>query len=145
MSVKILGCAVLCILFAGCLFAQNNTGTIQGSVTDPSGAVLSGAAITVRNMDTGSTATSRTTNAGVYSVPNLVPGRYSVTVEAPGMRRYSQSGITIRTSTTTTVDVTTQLGEVSKALEVSADAVQLETATSDLGVRVEPTLIQKLP
>lgn len=142
---KILGCAVLCILFAGCLFAQNNTGTIQGSVTDPSGAVLSGAAITVRNMDTGSTATSRTTNAGVYSVPNLVPGRYSVTVEAPGMRRYSQSGITIRTSTTTTVDVTTQLGEVSNALEVSADAVQLETATSDLGVSVEPTLIQNLP
>jgi Carboxypeptidase regulatory-like domain/TonB dependent receptor len=143
--VKALACVVVCVLFACCLFAQNNSGTIQGTVMDPSGAVLSGAAITVKNMDTGVTVNSRTTDAGVYSVPNLVPGRYSITVEVAGMRRYSQDGVTVRTSTTTTVDVKTQVGEVSNAVNVVGDAVQLETATSDLGVNVEPTLVQNLP
>lgn len=142
---KVLTCLVVCVLFVGCLFAQNNNGTIQGTVTDPSGAVISGAAISVKNMDTGATENTRTTDAGVYSVPNLTPGRYSVSMTFAGMRPYSQDGITVRTSTTTTVDIKTQVGDVSNAITVSADAAQLETATSDLGVNVEPALVQNLP
>ncbi len=107
--------------------------------------MLSGAAITVSNMDTGATVSSQTTDAGVYSVPNLPPGRYSVTMEAPGMRRYAQDGITVRTTTTTTVDIQTQVGDVKSTVTVNADASQLETVTSDLGVSVEPTLVQNLP
>lgn len=142
---KALLCVLVCVLAVGSLFAQNNYGAIQGTVTDASGAVLGNATIAVKNMDTGATVNSRTTDAGVYSVPNLSPGRYSVTVESPGMRRYSQDGITVRTSTTSTVDVKTEVGEVNNAVTVSADALQLETATSDLGVNVEPTLVQNLP
>lgn len=142
---KPLACVVACVLVVGCLFAQNNAGTIQGTITDPDGAVMKGAAVTVRNMDTGVTVSTQSTDAGVYSVPGLAPGRYSVTVEAQGMRRFSQDGVTVRTSTTTTVDVKTQVGEVSNAVTVNADAAQLETATSDLGVNVEPTLVQNLP
>ena len=138
-------CFVVCILAVGCLYAQNNSGTIQGTVTDPSGAVVPGAAITVKNMDTGLTVSTQTTGAGVYSAPNLPPGRYSVTVEAKGMRLFSQQGVTVRTSTTSTVDVKAELGEVSNAVNVSGDALQLETVTSDLGVNVEPTLVQNLP
>jgi hypothetical protein len=143
--VKALACVVFCVLVVGCVFAQNNAGTIQGTVTDSSGAVVPGAKITVKNMDTGATVTSTSTGAGLYSASNLAPGRYSVTVEAAGMRRFSQDGVTVRTSTTTTVDVQTQVGEVANAITVTADAVQLETATSDLGVNVEPTLVQNLP
>jgi hypothetical protein len=143
--VKALVCVLVCVLAVGGLFAQNNTGTIQGTVMDPSGAVLGNATIIVKNMDTGVTVNSRSTDAGVFSVPNLAPGRYSVTVESAGMRRYSQDGVTVRTSTTTTVDVKTEVGEVNNAVTVNADAVQLETATSDLGVNVEPTLVQNLP
>ncbi len=138
-------CFVVCTFAFVCLYAQNNTGAIQGTVTDPSGAVLPGVAIIVKNMGTEVTVNSQSTDAGIYSVPNLAPGRYSVTVEAKGMRRFSQEGITVRTSTTTTVDVRTQIGEVSNDVTVSADAVQLESVTSDLGVNVEPTLVQNLP
>jgi Carboxypeptidase regulatory-like domain/TonB dependent receptor len=143
--VKSLICFVVCILAFGCLYAQNNSGTIQGTVTDPSGAVVPGAAIIVRNMDTGLTVSTQTTDAGVFSAPNLPPGRYSVSVEAKGMRRFTQEGVTIRTLTTTTVDVKTDVGEVTNAVNVNGDALQLETATSDLGVNVEPSLVQNLP
>ena len=78
---KTLACVVACVLIVGSLFAQNNSGTIQGTVTDPDGAVLAGANISVKNMDTGATVNSQTSGAGVYSVPNLPPGRYSVTVD----------------------------------------------------------------
>jgi len=143
--VKIVAYVFACILAVGCLFAQNNTGSIQGTVADPDGAVVGGATITVRNMDTGSTTTTQTTDAGIYSVPNLPPGRYSVAAEAKGMRRYVQEGVTVRTSTTTTLNVKTQLGEVSNDVTVSADAAQLETTTSDIGSTVESTLVSNLP
>ncbi len=138
-------CFVVCSLAFGSLFAQNNSGTIQGTVSDPSGAVLPGAAIVVKNMDTGLSVSTRSTDAGVYSAPNLPPGRYSVSVEAKGMRRFVQEGVTVRTSTTTTVDVKTEVGEVTNAVNVTGDALQLETATADLGVTVGADLVQNLP
>ncbi|MBV9265813.1 MAG: carboxypeptidase regulatory-like domain-containing protein, partial [Acidobacteriaceae bacterium] len=127
------------------LLAQNDTGTIQGTVTDPNGAPISSASVTVSNMDTGVSVSTHTTDAGVYSVPNLQPGRYSVVMESTGMRRYSQEGVTVRTSTTSTVDIQAQLGDVKSTVTVTGDAPQLETTTSDLGANVEPALVQNLP
>ncbi len=76
------GC-LACCLIALSLWGQTNSGNIRGTITDPSGAALAGAAVTARNMDTGLSITTASTDAGLYSVPNLPPGRYSVSVEAP--------------------------------------------------------------
>ena len=71
-------CALALVLLASTvsLHAQTTNGGIQGTVTDPNGGAVSGASVTGRNLDTGLTLTTTTTDAGIYSLPNLPPGRY---------------------------------------------------------------------
>ena len=92
------------------MWGQNTSGAIQGTVVDPSGAALPGATVTARNMGTGVTATATTTERGVYALPNLPPGSYAVTVEATGMKKYMQEGITVSTNSTVGLDLQLQLG-----------------------------------
>src|SRR5216684_6492456 len=127
------------------LHAQTTNGSIQGTVTDPSGAAIGGASVTGRNMDTGLTITTVTTDAGLYSLANLPPGRYAVTVEEPSLKKYSREGVTVQTGATVALDVQMQLGAVSENVTVIADASQLQTATSDIGSTVQRTLVANLP
>jgi hypothetical protein len=96
-------------------------------------------------LDTGLTQATSTTDAGIYSLPNLPPGRYSVVVEAPGLKKYSQEGVTVSTGTTVSLDIPMQVGGVSENVTVIADASQLQTATSEIGSTVEPVLVANLP
>ena len=127
------------------LRAQTTNGSIEGSVTDPSGAAVAAANVTARNMDTGLTQGTTTTQAGIYSLPNLPPGRYSVTVEAPNLKKYAQEGVTVTTGTAISLNIPMQLGAVSESITVSADATQLQTTTSEIGATVSPTLVANLP
>jgi Carboxypeptidase regulatory-like domain len=127
------------------LRAQTTNGSIQGTVTDPSGAAVGGANVTGRNLDTGLTAATVTSDAGLYSLANLPPGRYAVTIEGPNFKKYLRDGVTVQTGSTTSLDVAMQMGGVTENVTVSADASQLETSTSDLGATVQQSLIQNLP
>jgi hypothetical protein len=127
------------------LHAQTTNGSIEGSVADPSGGAVAGASVTARNLDTGLTQTTTTTDAGLYSLPNLPPGRYSVTVEAPNLKKYSREGVTVTTGTAVALDIRMQLGAVSESITVSADASQLQATTSEIGATVSPTLVANLP
>jgi hypothetical protein len=127
------------------LRAQTTNGGIQGTITDPSGAGISGASVQARNMDTGLNLTTTTTDAGIYSLPNLPPGRYSVLVEVPNLKKYSREGVTVVTGTVVSLDIQMQLGAVSENVTVTADASQLQTATSDIGATVQSTLVANLP
>src|SRR5450631_760970 len=140
-------CAGLLVLWVsvGSLHAQTTNGGIQGTVTDPNGGAVSGASVTSRNLDTGLTQATSSTDAGIYSLPNLPPGRYSVVVEAPGLKKYSQEGVTVLTGTTVSLDIPMQVGGVSENVTVIADASQLQTATSEIGSTVEPVLVANLP
>jgi len=128
-----------------CVLAQTTNGSIQGTVTDPSGATVGGAKVTARNLDTGLTISTVTTDAGLYSLANLPPGRYTVAVEGPNLKKYSREGVTVQTDATVALDVQMQIGAVSDNVTVTADATQLETATSDIGVTLQTSLIQNLP
>jgi Carboxypeptidase regulatory-like domain/TonB dependent receptor len=141
--IPILG--ALCFLFAVSLHAQTTNGSIEGAVTDASGASLAGATVTGRNLDTGLVQRTTTTEAGIYSLPNLPPGRYSVTVEAPNLKKYSQEGVSVETGTATSLNILMQVGAVTETITVSANASQLQTSTSDIGANVSPTLISNLP
>jgi hypothetical protein len=145
--VKRLFCTLAFILLASTLSLRGQTtnGSIRGTVTDPSGASVSGASVTGRNLDTGLSTTTVTTDAGLYSLANLPPGRYSVTVEMQGLKKYSREGVTVQTGSTVSLDVLMQIGAVSENVTVTADASQLQTATSDIGATVQTTLIQNLP
>ena len=140
----LVGC-LACCLIAAPLRGQTNSGSIQGTVTDPSGAALAGANVTVRNLDTGLAISTVTTDAGLYSVPNLPPGRYSVSIEGPSLKKYTQEGVTVPTGTAVSLDIQMQLGAVTENITVSADASQLETSTSDVGATVERSLVANLP
>ena len=86
-------------------FAQNSHGSITGQVTDPSGAVIPKATVTVRNTDTGYLSHVTTTKEGYYTAPELPPGPYSVKVDATGFSSYMQTGITIETTQNATINI----------------------------------------
>jgi len=133
-----------CLLVTASAYAQTTNGNIRGTVTDPGGATLV-ATVTARNLDTGLSLSTVTTEAGLYSLPNLPPGRYSVTVEAPNLKKYTREGVTVQTGSTVSLDIQMQLGSISERVTVTSDASQLETATSDIGATVERTLVANLP
>ena len=89
---KRLACTFAIFLLASAvgLHGQTTNGNIQGTVTDPSGAAVGGASVTGRNLDTGLSITTVATDAGLYSLANLPPGRYTVIVEGPNLKKYSR-------------------------------------------------------
>jgi hypothetical protein len=133
-----------CILLTASADAQTTNGNIQGTVSDPNGATLV-AKVTARNLDTGLTLSTVSNEAGLYSLPNLPPGRYSVTVEAPNLKKYTREGVTVQTGSTVSLDIQMQLGSISESVLITSDASQLETTTSDKGAVVERTLVSNLP
>src|SRR5713101_4637169 len=142
---KALAGFLICMLLTVSVYGQTTNGSIQGTVTDSSGATLSRATVTARNLDTRLTNSTVTTDAGLYSLPNLPPGRYSVKVEATGLKKYEREGVTVLTGSTVSLDIEMQLGSITETVTVNADASQIETATSDIGVTVERSLVANLP
>ena len=125
--------------------AQTTNGNIQGTVVDPQGAILPGATVTGRNMDTGLTIPATTSSAGVFALSNLPPGRYAVTVEAPGMKKYTQEGVIVATNSTVGLDIKLEVGSTTESVTVTSDAGQLQTETSDVGTTVQNSLVDNLP
>ena len=103
------------------LSAQTFRGTILGTVTDPSGAVVSGAKVTVRNTGTGLERTAQTSADGSYSIPELPIGTYSVTVSQAGFQTSVTTNVAVDVATERRVDVTLKTGEVSTRVEVSGE------------------------
>ncbi len=142
---KIASLVLAWVFLAAAVSAQTSDGSLQGTITDPSGAAVAGATVEARNMDTGITATTSSSSAGIYVFADLAPGRYSVTVKAPGMKTFEQNGVSVTTGSTATLDIALQVGSYNEQVVVNADTTQLETTTSDIGATVERPLIQNLP
>lgn len=133
------------LLGAVSLNAAEPTGTIAGSVTDPSGAVVSGAKVTATSL---STALSRSTTSAVdggYILPLLPVGFYSLSVEANGFKRAEQRGIEVRTDANASVPIVLQIGALSDAVTVEADSQMVETRSSTLSQVVGQRKIIDLP
>jgi hypothetical protein len=126
------------------VFAQANAG-ITGTVTDPSGAIFPNASVTITNQATGVKSHAVSSSAGTYAVTGLTPGVYSVTVEATGFKKSIQDGINIEVSTTATVNVSLATGATSETVEVTAEAIALNTTQPQLGSTVEPAVVAALP
>lgn len=108
----------VCIFLQGAAFAQMNTGRISGTVTDSSGAVVPGAAVTVVNQDTHLESKATTDNSGYYLVVNLPVGAYSVTAEEQGFRKAEQTGIALDNAARITADFKLEVGAVTESIEV---------------------------
>ena len=128
------------------LSAQTFRGTILGTVTDPSGAVLPGAKVAVKNTGTGLERTTETSADGSYSVPELPIGTYTVTVTQAGFQTFIASGVTVDVATDRRVDAGMKTGQVSARVEVSADTLPMvETTTNDLGGVLTQDNVKDLP
>ncbi len=126
------------------LSAQTFRGTILGTVTDPSGAVVSGAKVTVRNTSTGLERTAQTSADGSYSIPELPIGTYSVTVSQAGFQTSVTTNVTVDVATERRVDFTLKTGEVSTRVEVSGEFLpQVETTSAVLGGTLTAETITK--
>jgi hypothetical protein len=135
----------LCFSAAVLGFGQTFTGSISGLVTDRSGSVISGASITVTDVDRNSQYKTASNQTGFYVVSPLPPGRYRVEAAAPGFKAYLLDGIPLSTQQQATVNIALELGPVSETLTVAATAQLIESGTSTLGAVVENKRIQDLP
>ncbi len=138
---------IFAIGFVPSALAQSLTGTISGTVSDPSKAAIAGAIVAITNADTSVKAWTGTTNAsGVYRAPDLPVGRYTLSVEASGFKRHQVSNITLSVNQRASIDVVMQLGAVAETVNVEGASVgQLQTETGSMGNTITPSQLQDMP
>jgi len=131
---------------ASMAFGQGGaTGTILGTVSDNTGAVLPNASITVTNTATDVAHRTQTTAAGDYSVPDLQPGIYSVSIQAPGFSSHVVNNVTLVVAQQARVNVTLAPGAAAETVQVNAGAVALDTDTSSVSQLVSQKQVDQLP
>lgn len=135
----------LCPLQFETAWAQTHRAQLSGSVTDQSGAAIPGAAVRAENIETGVSQTAETNAMGIYRLPNLQPGRYSIEVEQDGFKRFVRRGIVLQVADHLTLDVALELGEVTTEITVAAETPLLETASADVSQLVDQRRMQELP
>jgi hypothetical protein len=137
---------VFVLLAVAGLSAQTFRGTILGTVTDPSGAVVAGAKVTAKNTGTGLERSTETSGDGSYSIPELPIGTYNVTVSQQGFQTFVATGVTVNVAGERRVDAALKTGEVSTKVEVSADQLPMvETTTNTLGGVLTAQTVQDMP
>lgn len=142
---KYLRATLLLLLAATPAFAQSDRGTITGQVLDPSAAVVPGARIVVRNMDTGTLSETVATSTGNYAVTSLPAGAYEVTAEAPGFKKTVRKGIQVQVAAVVRVDFALEVGAQSESVTVTAEAPLLRTENAEQSMNISGERVNALP
>jgi hypothetical protein len=121
-----------------------STGGIVGTVTDQSGAVVSGAKVTITNLGTNQAANFATTSSGLYNSGSIVPGRYKVTVEAKGFKT-TEMGLTVQVGAVTTANIPLEVGQENTVVQVQAESVAVNTEQATVQGVVTAQQIENLP
>src|SRR5205085_3976685 len=139
--------ALLCVLLSTALvFGQATTATLSGTISDPQGAVIPGATVTIKETDTGQQRQVQTSESGYYRAAGLSPGNYEVRVERQGFRAEIRSGVKLTVAEDATLDIGLALSGVQEAVVVTASGTaQVETTTSTLSGLVDEKKIRDLP
>ena len=146
MFMKVVSRFLLLLLFSGIVsFAQGPSGSIAGTVTDPSGAVLPNSSVSLVNLATGVARNVHTDQVGLYTFAALPPGEYNITVERTGFQTEVRSNITLQVQQSARVDFALLVGQASQTVNVAADAAMLSQEDSTIGQVVENKRIVELP
>jgi hypothetical protein len=135
----------VCSLTITDLWAQSNNASITGEITDPNGAVIQGAQITLTSKDTKQTSSYVSDGNGYYSFRNVLPGMYELTITAAGFGKYTQDGILVRVGYPIRQDVQLKLESTSQTVDVAADASALNYENAELRGSIDPQVIQDVP
>ncbi|HEV8429978.1 MAG TPA: carboxypeptidase-like regulatory domain-containing protein [Pyrinomonadaceae bacterium] len=123
-----------------------NTGSISGSVTDPSGAVVANAAVTAKNAETGIENSATTSENGTFTIPRVERGTYRITVQATsGFKRTEITNVTVNVGSPTTVKVTMELGPPQETVTIVGGGEVLQTQTANVGSTITGRQITELP
>jgi hypothetical protein len=151
-SFRALAIDVCATLVAGLLllspiaaYGQNYAGSVRGTVTDPSGAAVPGASVTLRDVATNATSKATTTDLGAFSFPVVNVGTYEVTINAPSFRAFVAKNVEVHVSTPTELNAKLEVGAATETLTVEATDVQVQTSTADVGEVIEGTQVRELP
>jgi outer membrane receptor protein involved in Fe transport len=126
-------------------WAQVTTGSLSGTVADPAGAVVAGARVEVINQGTGVVIPLTTNEAGVFKAAFLIPGTYTVRIQAAGFRTFETKGVVVELSHEPVVNASLVVGSVGETVEVQGTAPLLVTDTSQLSTDVQPEAVLSLP
>ncbi|MEO8052638.1 MAG: carboxypeptidase-like regulatory domain-containing protein, partial [Acidobacteriota bacterium] len=133
------------VLSSVCMWAQAPTGTITGSVTDPSGAVITGASVTLTNSATNIRRNTVTNDNGLFNLAALPPGVYALQIEAKGFPKQLRDGIELQVGQVAKIDFALQIGNVAETIEVTGGAPILQAESAELGTVIENKRIVDLP
>src|SRR4051812_27454527 len=133
------------LLLSSIALAQRDLGTLTGTVTDPQGAVVPNAKVTILEDATGLTYELQTNESGSYTRPALKPGTYSVTVEAPGFQKSQQKDVIVNPGPTTAANITMSVGNINQTVEVTAAAPLLQTESPVIGANLNAEQLSQLP
>jgi outer membrane receptor protein involved in Fe transport len=120
-------------------------GTVTGIVTDPTGAVVPNANVSLTNVTTGVSTASQSNHLGLYTIPNLIAGSYNLTVSVPGFRELRELGISVSVGNIVRKDVKLVVGAETQQIVVNSQAAQLKTETVDTGGVIGGHQLQELP
>ncbi len=136
----------VCLLFAlRVAFAQGDRGTITGTVSDPAGAVVAGAAIEAREVETGVVSQAVSTSTGNYTVSQLPAGSYELTVAVPGFKKYVRQNLLLQVAQVLRIDVSLEVGAATESVTVSEAAPLLKTESGELSHNVSTDTVDNLP
>ncbi len=124
---------------------QGITGSMTGTVTDPSGAIVAGASVTIRNVATDFIRKVSTSDAGTYTVTQLLPGTYSVKVDKTAYKTFEQKDITVQIDQVAVINAQLQIGSQQETVEVTTAPPVIQTEDSSVGLVVDSHNIQNIP
>jgi Carboxypeptidase regulatory-like domain len=135
----------LLLLLASSFASAQSTATLSGTVTDPSGAVVPNARISIQDLSTGSDRISRSDSAGNYSVAALQPGNYSVTIEAPSFAAFKVASVTLLVDQNATVNARLTIVSSAEVINVQSTAPILEAESTTVGQSIDEKTVQEMP
>src|SRR5258708_2852849 len=141
----VLRAALGILLLSTALFAQGNFGRIMGTITDQTGAVLPGSTVSVIDTERGSTRTLTADSAGEYNAPTLIPGTYTVRVDAKGFKRTERQNILVEVGKEVRIDLTPQPGDQTQTVTVTETVPLVDAASATLGGTLATAEINDMP
>jgi len=144
-AIRVLGAGLILVLASLPMAAQSNAGRILGTATDPSGAAVAGAKVTIIDTQRGTSRSLITDDAGAWVAPDLPASVYKIRVEAQGFRTVEQTGVVLEVAKDVRIDLTLQAGQISEVITVSGEIPMVDTTSSTLGGTLSNAVINDLP
>jgi len=142
---RVLAVVACCLIASVAALAQSDRGNITGTVTDPASAVVPNASLVATNLESGSQSKTVTSATGNYTLAGLPPGNYEITVEVPGFKKFTQTGLVVQVAQTARVDIVLQVGSATDSITITAEASILKTEDAEVSHTMSGQLIGSLP